>query len=193
MSTKKCCPGEVVIAMGSPFQFKNTATMGVVSCNNRHVDTLDIYYIQTDAATNVGSSAGLLLGLYCEVIGVHRGGSVAAGFGSAIPSDVVIDFLKDSVKQNTLMSPVVPPHHPAYHPPKHENALTLANISSRKQYVGLSALTLTPRLVEDLNECGGISLNLPYSNVNSSILITKVVAWFTSSVGRPSTKMMSSY
>jgi 2-alkenal reductase len=74
--------GQAVIAIGNPFGFEGTMTLGIVSGKGRTMDSLhdapaggvfssgDI--IQTDAAINPGNSGGPLLNLNGEVIGVNR-------------------------------------------------------------------------------------------------------------------------
>ena len=74
--------GQTVIAIGNPFGFSGTMTMGIVSGLSRTMLSLheapgggmfstgDI--IQTDAAINPGNSGGPLLNLNGEVIGVNR-------------------------------------------------------------------------------------------------------------------------
>lgn len=67
--------GETVIALGNPFGFSQTVTVGVLSGINR-----DAYYnnrviysdiLQTDAAVNYGSSGGALVNLNGELIGLN--------------------------------------------------------------------------------------------------------------------------
>lgn len=107
-----------------------------------------------------------------QIIGVHRGGLLtAAGVGYAISSDLITGFLKDAAKQKeTQLSAFGQNHPPAYQPPQHTNEQTVANILARKRYVGLTMLSLSPRLIEDLNECNGIRL----TNVISGIIIINV-------------------
>jgi S1-C subfamily serine protease len=92
--------GESVMAIGNPFGYAGTMTMGVVSAVGRSIPTgvnpFNIpQAIQTDAAINPGNSGGPLLNMRGEVIGVNaqiatRGaipGNVGIGF--AIPSNTV--------------------------------------------------------------------------------------------------------
>lgn len=95
--------GEWVLAIGSPFGFENTATVGIVSALNRSLpDENYVPFIQTDVAINPGNSGGPLFNTQGEVIGVNSqiysqtGGFMGLSF--AIPSDVaqeVIDQLRN--------------------------------------------------------------------------------------------------
>src|SRR5215472_11412424 len=54
---------EWVLAVGNPFEFSQTVTLGIVSNVNRHDPQLAVYndFIQTDAAINPGNSGGALV------------------------------------------------------------------------------------------------------------------------------------
>jgi serine protease Do len=84
--------GDWAIAIGNPFQFENTLTVGVISAKGR---TLGLgsqtnsfeNFIQTDAAINFGNSGGPLMNINGEVVGINtaiRGGG-AQGLGFATP------------------------------------------------------------------------------------------------------------
>ncbi len=86
--------GDWALAIGNPFGFESTVTVGVISAVGRHSipgrrigEFTD--YIQTDAAINQGNSGGALVNIKGEVIGINTwiaspsGGSVGLGF--AIP------------------------------------------------------------------------------------------------------------
>ena len=103
--SKQLAPGDWVMAIGNPFQFSNTVTVGVVSAVGRVSPELnpitgrDLEYIQTDAAINKGNSGGPLLNIRGEVIGVNTaiiispGGEGNIGIGFAVPIDTVRDVL----------------------------------------------------------------------------------------------------
>src|SRR5688572_2607337 len=84
--------GDWAIAIGHPFTFENTLTVGVVSAKGRSLGLSDESrsfenFIQTDAAINFGNSGGPLLNIAGEVIGINtaiRGGG-AQGIGFATP------------------------------------------------------------------------------------------------------------
>src|SRR5437763_3209316 len=84
--------GDWAIAIGNPFQFENTLTVGVISAKGRNLGlstTTQSFenFIQTDAAINFGNSGGPLLNINGEVVGINtaiRGGG-AQGLGFATP------------------------------------------------------------------------------------------------------------
>lgn len=63
-------PGDWAIAMGSPFGFNNTVTLGIISAVSREVPISNVDFIQTDAAINPGNAGGPLVNINGEVIGI---------------------------------------------------------------------------------------------------------------------------
>ncbi len=85
--------GEWVLAIGSPYGFENTVTVGVVSAKGRSLPgDAAVPFIQTDAAVNPGNSGGPLFNAAGEVVGINSqivtrsGGSQGLSF--AIPIDL---------------------------------------------------------------------------------------------------------
>jgi serine protease Do len=84
--------GDWAVAIGNPFAFENTLTVGVISAKGRSLglsrQTSSFEnFIQTDAAINFGNSGGPLLNIAGEVVGINtaiRGGG-AQGIGFATP------------------------------------------------------------------------------------------------------------
>jgi serine protease Do len=84
--------GDWAVAIGNPFAFENTLTVGVISAKGRSLglspETQSFEnFIQTDAAINFGNSGGPLLNISGEVVGINtaiRGGG-AQGIGFATP------------------------------------------------------------------------------------------------------------
>lgn len=86
--------GEWVMAIGSPFNFDQTVTAGIVSATGRSNNAQQyVPFIQTDVAINRGNSGGPLLNLDGEVVGVNSwiltSGGGYIGLSFAIPAEVV--------------------------------------------------------------------------------------------------------
>jgi len=83
--------GELVMAVGSPFELSQSVTTGIISALERNAVGINEYesFIQTDAAINRGNSGGPLVNMNGEVIGINSaimsGSSGSDGIGFAIP------------------------------------------------------------------------------------------------------------
>jgi len=95
-------PGDWVMAIGNPFGYAHTVSVGVISGLDRPFQVANrrqAQVLQTDAAINPGNSGGPLLNIRGEVIGMNtaiitdgqRQGNIGIGF--AIPSNTVRDLL----------------------------------------------------------------------------------------------------
>ncbi len=94
--------GETAIAIGNPFGFRNTVTVGVVSAVDRVLDTdkgrLD-GLIQTDAAINPGNSGGPLCDINGNVIGINTAIiSGAEGLGFALAASSIKPVVDELIK-----------------------------------------------------------------------------------------------
>lgn len=99
--------GDWVLAVGNPFNLTSTVTAGIVSAigseSNSVRENFPIeLYIQTDAAINPGNSGGALVNTNGDLVGINtsiisRTGSYA-GYGFAVPSDVVVKIVEDLKK-----------------------------------------------------------------------------------------------
>lgn len=95
--SEKLRVGQFVVAIGNPFGFERTLTVGVISALGRVIESPDERFIgeiiQTDAAINPGNSGGPLLDLSGEIIGVNTAifspSQTSAGIGFAVPVDTV--------------------------------------------------------------------------------------------------------
>ncbi|HSE42111.1 MAG TPA: Do family serine endopeptidase, partial [Acidobacteriota bacterium] len=93
--SNKLKPGQWVMAIGNPFVYDHTVTVGVISALNRNLNT-NIFdsFIQTDAAINFGNSGGPLLNIRGEVIGINTLiSSQGTGIGFAIPINMAKEIL----------------------------------------------------------------------------------------------------
>ncbi len=92
-SSAKARVGEMVVAIGAPFELDYTVTFGHISAKGRRVFSdfymMDQDFIQTDASINPGNSGGPLVNLEGEVIGLNtliRG--MNTGIGFSVPIDL---------------------------------------------------------------------------------------------------------
>ena len=94
--------GDWVMAIGNPFNYAHTVTVGVISAPKRAFPVTDGRtndVMQTDAAINPGNSGGPLLNARGEVIGINTAiitnarseGNIGIGF--AVPINTVRDLL----------------------------------------------------------------------------------------------------
>ncbi len=82
--------GETVIAIGNPFGFESSVSVGVVSAINRSIQSRGREVmkglVQTDAAINPGNSGGALVNINGELIGINTAiYAKAQNIGFAIP------------------------------------------------------------------------------------------------------------
>ncbi len=97
-----------VLAIGNPFAFSQTVTLGIVSAVNRHDPQLARYtdMIQTDAAINPGNSGGALINEKGELIGINTmiysetGGYQGIGF--AIPSNLARQVMNELIQNHEV-------------------------------------------------------------------------------------------
>jgi serine protease Do len=101
-------PGQWVVAIGSPFGFENSVTVGVVSGTARSLPGGGyIPFIQTDVAVNPGNSGGPLFNLQGEVVGINSqivsrsGGYMGISF--AIPIDVARDVQEQLIRTGRVV------------------------------------------------------------------------------------------
>jgi S1-C subfamily serine protease len=94
--------GDMVLAVGNPFEFQSTVTLGIISATGRRgLGEREIQdYLQTDAAVNPGSSGGPLLDLDGRVIGINTAIFAPevdqnAGISFAVPSNLVKRVVED--------------------------------------------------------------------------------------------------
>lgn len=142
--------GQKVLAIGNPFGFDRTLTVGVISGTGRPLQNNSGYLmkdmIQTDASINPGNSGGPLIDSTGKIIGVNTmiysrsGGSDGIGF--ALP----IDTAKRSVKEIIDYGEV------------------------RRGWIDIDPIELTPSLVRyaDLNIEKGILVSSAGKNVTDA-------------------------
>ena len=98
-------PGDWSIAIGSPFGFQATVTVGIISALARDIPgdaTSFQHFIQTDAAINPGNSGGPLANSNGEVIGINtmiasRSGGYQ-GIGFAMPINTAVKVYNQIIR-----------------------------------------------------------------------------------------------
>ncbi len=103
--------GDWVMAIGNPFGFGHTVTVGVVSAKGRSgvMSPEELPYqnfIQTDASINPGNSGGPLINIHGELVGINaviasRTGQ-SAGIGFAIPVNMIVPIINQLKDKGTV-------------------------------------------------------------------------------------------
>jgi len=97
--------GDVVLAIGNPYGFGQTVTMGIVSALGRSQLGINTFenFIQTDAAINPGNSGGALVDAAGNLVGINTaiysqrsGGSLGIGF--AIPASSAKQIMEQIIQ-----------------------------------------------------------------------------------------------
>ncbi len=103
--------GELVMAIGSPFELSQSVTTGIVSAldrNNLGINGATGYesFIQTDTPINRGNSGGPLVNMNGEVVGINSailsGGSGNDGIGFAIPMKLAHSIAEMLIKDGKV-------------------------------------------------------------------------------------------
>ena len=100
--------GDVVLAIGNPFDVGQTVTSGIVSALGRNKLGINIFenFIQTDAAINPGNSGGALVDTAGNLLGINTaiysrtGGSLGIGF--AIPVSTARQVMEALIKEGQV-------------------------------------------------------------------------------------------
>ena len=97
--------GDVVLAIGNPYGFGQTVTMGIVSALGRSQLGINTFenFIQTDTAINPGNSGGALVDAAGNLVGINTaiysqrsGGSLGIGF--AIPASSAKQIMEQIIQ-----------------------------------------------------------------------------------------------
>jgi serine protease Do len=106
--SQKLKVGDLVMAVGSPFELSQSVTTGIISAterNNVHINDYESF-LQTDAAINPGNSGGPLVNMAGEVVGVNSaivtGGRGNDGIGFAIPIDMAENVADQLIKDGKV-------------------------------------------------------------------------------------------
>lgn len=104
--------GDVVLAIGNPYNIGQTITQGIISATGR--DGLSPFrrqnFIQTDASINHGNSGGALVNTNGELVGINTlsftknfGNDVPEGIGFAIPTTLVTKIMEKLIKDGKII------------------------------------------------------------------------------------------
>jgi S1-C subfamily serine protease len=95
--------GTPVAAIGSPFDERQSLSVGVVSAIDRSISGLTAFQIagaiQTDAAINPGNSGGPLVDAHGAVIGINQQIKTSSGGGEGVGFAVPVDVARRSLSQ----------------------------------------------------------------------------------------------
>ena len=102
--------GETVIPIGNALGQGKTATLGIISAQNKeiNIDGKKLTVIQTDAAINPGNSGGALVNTAGEVIGINTAklsSSAVEGIGYAIPISSAQTIIQTLMTNGTVDKP----------------------------------------------------------------------------------------
>jgi serine protease Do len=90
--------GDFVMALGSPFGFQRSISLGIISNAQRYIGFDTEYkfntWIQTDAAINPGNSGGPLIDTRGAIVGINTLGVDGSGIGFSIPAAMVQDTVE---------------------------------------------------------------------------------------------------
>jgi len=103
-------PGQMAVALGSPFGLDGSITIGIISGVGRSLSSAgqrpNPEIIQTDAAINPGNSGGPLLNSAGEVIGINTAIEVSStGIGFVVPINTVKSILPALLKGGEVKNP----------------------------------------------------------------------------------------
>ncbi len=131
--------GDIVLAIGNPFDVGQTVTMGIISALKRSHLGLNTFenFIQTDAAINPGNSGGALVDTSGNLLGINsaiyspNGGSLGIGF--AIPVSTAKKVMEQIIQHGSVT----------------------------RGWIGVAAQDLTPELAESfkLGETKGVLIS----------------------------------
>jgi serine protease Do len=98
--------GEWVMAIGNPFGFDHSVTVGIVSAKGRFIPGNFDDFIQTDASINPGNSGGPLIDLRGQVIGVNSAIYTKTGANMGIGFAIPVNMVKEELTQLKLAGKV---------------------------------------------------------------------------------------
>lgn len=105
--------GDIVLAIGNPFNLGQTVTQGIISATERiRVTPGNIgrqRFLQTDAAINQGNSGGALVNTLGELIGINtlllneQGIESSGNIGFAIPAKIALEVMQQIIREGRVV------------------------------------------------------------------------------------------
>lgn len=105
-SSKDIQVGDVVLAIGYPFQIGQTVTQGIISATGRNQLGQNTFedFIQTDAAINPGNSGGALVDSQGRLVGINAAiDEMSEGIGFAIPINLAREVMTQIIQHGQVV------------------------------------------------------------------------------------------
>ncbi|AYA42551.1 outer membrane-stress sensor serine endopeptidase DegS [Xenorhabdus nematophila] len=104
--------GDIVLAIGNPYNLGQTITQGIISATGRVglSPTRRQYFLQTDASINQGNSGGALVNTLGELVGINtltfdksEFGTTPEGLGFAIPTKLATTIMQKLIRDGRVI------------------------------------------------------------------------------------------
>ncbi|CAK9883672.1 MAG: Serine endoprotease DegS [Candidatus Erwinia impunctatus] len=104
--------GDLVMAIGNPYNIGQTVTQGIISATGRVGLSPSRYqnFLQTDASINKGNSGGALINSLGELMGINtlsfdksNDGETPEGIGFAIPTELAVKIMNKLIRDGRVI------------------------------------------------------------------------------------------
>lgn len=104
--------GDVVLAIGNPYNLGQTITQGIISATGRVtlIPSGRHNFLQTDASINRGNSGGALVNSLGELVGINTlsfdksdGGETPEGLGFAVPAQLATKIMEKLIRDGRVI------------------------------------------------------------------------------------------
>ncbi|MBS9437374.1 serine endoprotease DegS [Photorhabdus noenieputensis] len=104
--------GDIVLAIGNPYNLGQTITQGIISATGRVglSPTRRQNFLQTDASINQGNSGGALINTLGELVGINtlsfdksENGETPEGLGFAIPTELATKIMQKLIRDGRVI------------------------------------------------------------------------------------------
>ena len=111
-SNRQAHVGDVVLAIGNPYNLGQSVSQGIISAVGRNAVGYSVgrqNFIQTDASINRGNSGGALINSAGELVGISTlsigktANEIAEGLNFAIPMDIANDVLQKIIRDGRVI------------------------------------------------------------------------------------------